>query len=105
MSCSATVAVIIILDWLKKSSNKNNKGQNNNNDKKTGKSNESLKNKKVRRLTKDVIPQLQWIKVGQVKELYYYPLKSGRGKEIAQCQFTEYGIAVTATDHLTLRDR
>ncbi|XP_015185472.1 PREDICTED: mitochondrial amidoxime-reducing component 1-like [Polistes dominula] len=55
--------------------------------------------------TKLNIPKLKWVKVGRVEELYYYPLKSGRGKTITECKFTEYGISVEDEGLLTLRDR
>lgn len=51
------------------------------------------------------LPEPRWIKVGEIKELYYYPLKSGRGKEINNCMFTELGISIKNNNHLTLRDR
>ncbi|KAI4495552.1 hypothetical protein M0802_008564 [Mischocyttarus mexicanus] len=51
------------------------------------------------------IPKLKWVKVGRVEELYYYPLKSGRGKTITECKFTKYGISVEENGLLTLRDR
>ncbi|XP_063987506.1 mitochondrial amidoxime-reducing component 1-like [Diachasmimorpha longicaudata] len=51
------------------------------------------------------LPQPIWVKVGQIKELYFYPLKSGRGKEVPECEFTEYGIALEDKAGLTLRDR
>ncbi|XP_043494738.1 mitochondrial amidoxime-reducing component 1-like isoform X2 [Polistes fuscatus] len=55
--------------------------------------------------TKLDIPKLKWVKVGRVEELYYYPLKSGRGKTITECKFTEFGISVEEKGLLTLRDR
>lgn len=55
--------------------------------------------------TKLNIPKLKWVKVGQVEELYYYPLKSGRGKTITECKFTEFGISLEEKGLLTLRDR
>ncbi|XP_034181030.1 mitochondrial amidoxime-reducing component 1 isoform X2 [Osmia lignaria lignaria] len=50
------------------------------------------------------LPDPNWVKVGQVRELYIYPLKSGRGKELRECNFTEYGISVE-NQGFTLRDR
>lgn len=47
----------------------------------------------------------RWLKVGKVKELYFYPLKSGRGKQLQKCKFTEFGISVNSDDQFTLRDR
>ncbi|XP_076249705.1 mitochondrial amidoxime-reducing component 1 isoform X2 [Calliopsis andreniformis] len=54
------------------------------------------------------IPELsepKWRKVGQIQELYVYPLKSGRGKGIREGDFTEYGISIENKGHFTLRDR
>lgn len=51
------------------------------------------------------IPKLKWVKVGRVEELYYYPLKSGRGKTVTECKFTEFGISVEKNGLFTLRDR
>ncbi|XP_015108750.1 mitochondrial amidoxime-reducing component 1 [Diachasma alloeum] len=51
------------------------------------------------------LPQPSWAKVGEIKELYFYPLKSGRGREVHECEFTEYGIALEDKAGLTLRDR
>lgn len=67
-------------------------------------------NKKVvdNEARKDVIAELpkpKWKKVGQIQELYFYPLKSGRGKSITECNFTNYGISVRDEGKLTLRDR
>lgn len=56
----------------------------------------------------DTIPELpdpNWVKVGQIRELYIYPLKSGRGKELKECNFTQHGICVENEGKLTLRDR
>ncbi|KAJ6630522.1 Mitochondrial amidoxime-reducing component 1 [Pseudolycoriella hygida] len=55
--------------------------------------------------TRSELSKPQWIKVGQVKELYLYPLKSGRRKEVKECDFTEFGIAFREDDLFTLRDR
>ncbi|XP_015593032.1 mitochondrial amidoxime-reducing component 1 isoform X2 [Cephus cinctus] len=54
----------------------------------------------------DELPDPKWLKVGKIKEIFYYPLKSGRGKDVKQCHFTEYGISVTDTPgNVVLRDR
>lgn len=56
----------------------------------------------------DTIPELpdpKWVKTGQVQELYVYPLKSGRGKDVKECNFTEYGISIEQDGRFTLRDR
>lgn len=50
------------------------------------------------------LPDPNWVKVGQVRELYIYPLKSGRGKELRECDFTGHGISVE-NQGFTLRDR
>ncbi|XP_037048136.1 mitochondrial amidoxime-reducing component 1-like [Bradysia coprophila] len=47
----------------------------------------------------------KWLKVGKVKELFFYPLKSGRGKNVLECKFTEFGIAIMGSGQFTLRDR
>ncbi|KAJ8681693.1 hypothetical protein QAD02_017485 [Eretmocerus hayati] len=46
-----------------------------------------------------------WEKVGTVSELWSYPLKSGRGKQLESADFTESGICIEKTGVLTLRDR
>ena len=51
------------------------------------------------------LPEPKWQKVGQIQELYVYPLKSGRGKDIRECNFTEYGISIDNGGRFTLRDR
>ncbi|XP_076396463.1 mitochondrial amidoxime-reducing component 1 isoform X1 [Megachile rotundata] len=56
----------------------------------------------------DTIPELpdpNWVRVGQVRELYVYPLKSGRGKELRECNFTRFGICEESEGKFTLRDR
>ncbi|XP_031845755.1 mitochondrial amidoxime-reducing component 1 isoform X2 [Nomia melanderi] len=56
----------------------------------------------------DTIPELpdpKWVKVGQVQELYIYPLKSGRGRNLSDCNFTEFGISIEDERKCTLRDR
>lgn len=56
----------------------------------------------------DTIPELpdpKWVKVGQVQELYIYPLKSGRGRNLSDCSFTEFGICIEDKRKCTLRDR
>ncbi|XP_053985796.1 mitochondrial amidoxime-reducing component 1-like isoform X2 [Hylaeus volcanicus] len=58
--------------------------------------------------TNDNIPELpypNWVKVGEIQELYAYPLKSGRGKAVKECDFTEFGISIESKGHFTLRDR
>lgn len=48
----------------------------------------------------------RWLRVGKVKELYFYPLKSGRGQKVTECKFTEFGISLNCDDdQFTLRDR
>lgn len=47
----------------------------------------------------------RWMRVGKVKELFFYPLKSGRGKAITDCEFTEFGISVVNGEQFNLRDR
>ncbi|XP_054016018.1 mitochondrial amidoxime-reducing component 1-like isoform X2 [Hylaeus anthracinus] len=59
-------------------------------------------------LTNDNIPELpypNWVKVGEIQELYAYPLKSGRGKAVKECDFTEFGISIESKGRFTLRDR
>lgn len=51
------------------------------------------------------LPNPNWVKVGQIQELYMYPLKSGRGKTLRECDFTEYGISLEDKGRFTLRDR
>lgn len=51
------------------------------------------------------LPNPKWVKVGQIQELYIYPLKSGRGKNVRECDFTEYGICVENDGRFALRDR
>ena len=51
------------------------------------------------------LPEPKWQKVGQIQELYVYPLKSGRGKDIRECNFTEYGISIDNGGRFALRDR
>ncbi|XP_076644070.1 mitochondrial amidoxime-reducing component 1 [Halictus rubicundus] len=56
----------------------------------------------------DEIPELpdpNWVKVGQVQELYVYPMKSGRGRNVTECEFTELGICIESEGKFTLRDR
>lgn len=72
------------------------------------KKNKKSSNDKMHRFRSNSTPELVnpcWLKVGKVKELYYYPLKSGRGKEVTECEFTQFGISITNDSHLTLRDR
>lgn len=63
--------------------------------------------KEIKRESKENsdFPELKWVKVGRVEELYYYPLKSGRGKAVGECKFTEYGISVENDKLMPLRDR
>ena len=51
------------------------------------------------------LPDPKWEKVGQIQELYMYPLKSGRGKNVRECDFTEYGMKLDDAGKFTLRDR
>lgn len=67
-----------------------------------------LKNRTTKDITRSTAELLadKWLKVGKVKELYFYPLKSGRGKNVLECKFTELGIAMMGSDgQFTLRDR
>ncbi|XP_026666584.1 mitochondrial amidoxime-reducing component 1-like isoform X2 [Ceratina calcarata] len=59
----------------------------------------------VKEETTPELPDLKWSKVGQIRELYVYPLKSGRGKNVKECDFTEYGISIEETGKFTLKDR
>ncbi|XP_012273670.1 mitochondrial amidoxime-reducing component 1 [Orussus abietinus] len=55
----------------------------------------------------DIIPELpqpRWTKVGKVAKLFFYPLKSGSGIEISNCNFTEFGISVEE-EAFILQDR
>lgn len=54
----------------------------------------------------DQIPT-KWKSVGEVTNLYLYPLKSGRAIELQEAQCTEYGLSHTSQDsgELQLRDR
>lgn len=63
------------------------------------------KNKKSSNGNRSQLPDGNWLKVGEVKELYCYPLKSGRGKDVKCCKFTEFGISIVSDDEFTLRDR
>lgn len=122
VSCGATVALVLII-WkrLKFFSLKNEKKDKNDEcvDGKT--KNENIKalsetntiesNNKINdenyndnNLIED-LPEPRWMKVGQIKELFYYPLKSGRGKNLNNCEFTDYGINVKNDGLLTLKDR
>ncbi|KAH0550864.1 mitochondrial amidoxime-reducing component 1-like isoform X1 [Cotesia glomerata] len=112
LSFGVTIAgVIVFWDQIKKTFNIIN--DNNNTVKKNINKISKLKNKdKIKRVvnkTDEIIEELpnpRWVKIGKIKELYYYPLKSGRGKELTECNFTEYGIAVCDTQCcITLRDR
>lgn len=51
-----------------------------------------------------ILPK-EWMKIGQIKELFVYPLKSGRGRPLKDSIFTDYGISVTNNGHFPLRDR
>lgn len=86
LSCGVAGAVICFsIYWMKKSSN----GKRNN----------------FKSATAPDLLNPRWLKVGKVKELYCYPLKSGRGKKVTECKFTEFGVSVSNDNHLTLRDR
>lgn len=65
-----------------------------------------MKNKKLdnKRSTSALLAD-RWVRVGTVKELYFYPLKSGRGRNLLECRFTEFGIAIMRSGHFTLKDR
>lgn len=64
------------------------------------------RNGKTARITAAPDPlSSEWMEIGRVKELYYYPLKSGRGKSISQCDFTDFGISFREDGLFTLKDR
>ncbi|CAD1477780.1 unnamed protein product, partial [Heterotrigona itama] len=65
----------------------------------------SEKNDEERDDTITELPDPKWQKVGQIQELYVYPLKSGRGKSIMECDFTEWGISFEDAGKFKLRDR
>uniref|UniRef100_A0ABD2W3T8 MOSC domain-containing protein n=2 Tax=Trichogramma kaykai TaxID=54128 RepID=A0ABD2W3T8_9HYME len=46
-----------------------------------------------------------WKRVGKVKDLLFYPLKSGRAQSVTQCLFGEYGISVEEAGNFCLKDR
>lgn len=82
LSCGVTGAIICIsVCWMKKKKSSNGK-----------------------RLISELVDP-RWLKVGKVKELYFYPLKSGRGRTVTECKFTEFGISVNCDGQFTLRDR
>lgn len=103
LSCGIAVVLVIVI-WnsrsIKKGTPKKEK-------KETKISKEKKEKKEIKRESKETsdFPELKWVKVGRVEELYYYPLKSGRGKAIGECKFTEYGISVENDKLLSLRDR
>ncbi|XP_034938193.1 mitochondrial amidoxime-reducing component 1-like [Chelonus insularis] len=101
ISCGVTMGVVLIfLNHIKKpKKNKKNPDK---------KNNKTFPTQPKRIVTSNQILELpypRWKKVGKVKELYFYPLKSGRGKELSECLFTECGIAVNNKGVLTLKDR
>lgn len=101
VSCGATVAVVLIFWKRFKSPSIDIK-------KKTEESKLSGDKKIIKKNNDKYIeelPEPRWIKVGQIKELFYYPLKSGRGKILNICEFTDFGIAVNDDGKLTLKDR
>lgn len=51
-----------------------------------------------------IVPK-EWNKIGQIRELFIYPLKSGRGKLLKDSSFTDYGISVINEEQFQLRDR
>ena len=51
------------------------------------------------------LPDPKWEKVGQIQELYMYPLKSGRGRSLRECDFTDLGISCEDGGKFKLRDR
>lgn len=77
----------------------------NNQVKKINYANNQIFGAKTQKETIPELPKPKWVKVGQVQELYMYPLKSGRGKDIRECFFSEYGICIQNKGHLALRDR
>lgn len=52
-------------------------------------------------------PPAKWEKVGEVTELYIYPLKSGRRVPLMEAECTKYGLKQTAKDERVyqMRDR
>lgn len=63
--------------------------------------------KTTRRRSDDIpeLPDPKWSKVGEVEELYVYPMKSGRGRSLNECEFTDFGICVESQGKFALRDR
>ncbi|XP_057318668.1 mitochondrial amidoxime-reducing component 1-like [Microplitis mediator] len=107
VSCSLTVGAILFWDRFKNNSIKKSIKKREDKDE-NDIDNLTNRTEKKRLVTSTEIEQLpcpRWIKAGKIKELFYYPLKSGRGKEIFECKFTEYGIAVIDDKCITLRDR
>ncbi|KAF3424996.1 hypothetical protein E2986_08704, partial [Frieseomelitta varia] len=51
------------------------------------------------------LPDPNWEKVGEIQELYMYPLKSGRGRSLRECDFTNWGISCGDPGKFKLRDR
>lgn len=53
-----------------------------------------------------ILPK-EWKIIGEIKELFIYPLKSGRGKNLKVSLFTDYGISTFSEDDgcFLLRDR
>lgn len=55
------------------------------------------------RKKKNTIPT-NWVPVAKVKQLFAYPLKSGRRRELRNANATEHGICVNE-NNVILRDR
>lgn len=109
VSCGATVAIILIFWKRFKNISIDNEKKNDNCIVKKTLDESKLLDKKINKNNSDKyieeLPEPKWIKIGEIKELFYYPLKSGRGKNLNNCEFTNFGIAVNDNDKLTLKDR
>ncbi|KAK2582550.1 hypothetical protein KPH14_004841 [Odynerus spinipes] len=117
ISCGVAVILVIVI-WnarsKKKSSPEKSESKNTTGNVPTDSETDNCCEKKVevrkeeikreRRETSD-FPELKWVKVARVEELYYYPLKSGRGKAVGECKFTEHGISIESNGLFSLNDR
>lgn len=122
ITCSC-VAILVVVVWTvrttshkkRKRCSKNepknkpdvNNGENSNAEATEEGTRESEKNEEERASddTINELPDPKWKKVGQIQELYMYPLKSGRGKSVSECDFTEWGISFEDAGKFKLRDR
>ncbi|XP_014210797.1 mitochondrial amidoxime reducing component 2-like [Copidosoma floridanum] len=50
-------------------------------------------------------PDASWKQVGKVKEIFCYPLKSGKGRSVEMCRFEERGITIDEPAVFPVRDR